>query len=412
MLNKDGNRELVYLARIEEIAPIDGYDRVEYARIGAGWWLIVRKDQFKVGDVGVYFEVDSRVPEKEPFMFLDKRHYKIKALRMCKVISQGLLMSVWDFGWHFNEAGLVIDSDGNRHSLDDESKFVTALLGVTYADDEDNNRKPAFVDKYKVMAQQFPKVFRLRLVRWLMRRNWGKKFMYFFFGGKKKKKSRGGWKWTWVSKSDQERCQNMPFIFKDSESTYTETTKIDGTSSTYVLEKNGFNWNFYVCSRNVVFESENQANYLSDTENVYFQVAEKWHIKEFLMDYAKRHNVTGVALQGETAGCSLGGVKIQGDPHQFGELRFFGFDLYVKGVGKTDILEARKECAEYGIDWVPVVNTEFVVPATCDELLEHATGDCEAEGAHGLREGYVYRKNGDPKFSFKAVSPEYLIQKG
>ena len=38
----------------------------------------------------------------------------------------------------------------------------------------------------------------------------------------------------------QERCQNMPWIFNDQEATYIETTKIDGTSSTYVLEKQKF----------------------------------------------------------------------------------------------------------------------------------------------------------------------------
>lgn len=31
MLNKDGVRELVYVARIEEIRPIPNYDRVEHA---------------------------------------------------------------------------------------------------------------------------------------------------------------------------------------------------------------------------------------------------------------------------------------------------------------------------------------------------------------------------------------------
>ena len=98
MLNAEGNRELAYVVTIDEIRPIEGYDRVEHARVG-GWWVIVRKDQFKVGDLAIYIEVDSKVPEKEPFMFLDKRNFKVKTLKMCKVISQGLLMSAEDFGW-------------------------------------------------------------------------------------------------------------------------------------------------------------------------------------------------------------------------------------------------------------------------------------------------------------------------
>ena len=58
-----------------------------------------KKDQFQVGDPAIYIEVDSKVPEKEPFMFLEKKHFKVKTQKMCKVISQGLLMHPNDFGW-------------------------------------------------------------------------------------------------------------------------------------------------------------------------------------------------------------------------------------------------------------------------------------------------------------------------
>ena len=80
MLDKNGNRQLAYVVAIDEIRPIEGYDRVEYARVG-GWWVIVRKDQFKVGDLAIYIEVDSKVPEKEPFMFLEKRNFKRNTLK-------------------------------------------------------------------------------------------------------------------------------------------------------------------------------------------------------------------------------------------------------------------------------------------------------------------------------------------
>ena len=101
MLNKDGQRELAYIVAIDEIRPIPNYDRVEHARVG-GWWVIVKKDQFQVGDLAIYIEVDSKVPEKEPFMFLEKKHFKVKTQKMCKVISQGLLMHPYDFGWCSN----------------------------------------------------------------------------------------------------------------------------------------------------------------------------------------------------------------------------------------------------------------------------------------------------------------------
>ena len=91
-------RALVYITTLDEIKPIEGYDRVEYGRVG-GWWCIINKaDNMQVGDKVVYFEVDSKVPSNdERFAFLEKRHYKIKTLKMCKVISQGLIMPITAF---------------------------------------------------------------------------------------------------------------------------------------------------------------------------------------------------------------------------------------------------------------------------------------------------------------------------
>ena len=99
MLNKQGERELAYVARVTEILPIEGADRVEIAKIN-GWTCVVAKDAFKVNDLGIFFEADAKVPEKEPFLFMEKRHYKVKVQKFFKgtVISDGLLMSFEDFG--------------------------------------------------------------------------------------------------------------------------------------------------------------------------------------------------------------------------------------------------------------------------------------------------------------------------
>ena len=86
MLNKDGQRELAYVVLVDGIEELPGYDRVESAVIG-GWRCIVPKGQFKVGDPGIYFEIDSKVPNANPaFAFLEKRNYKIKTQKMCKSI--------------------------------------------------------------------------------------------------------------------------------------------------------------------------------------------------------------------------------------------------------------------------------------------------------------------------------------
>ena len=74
-------RALAYVVTIDEIRPIEGYDRVEYARTN-GWWVIINKaDNLHVGDKCVYFEVDSKVnPLDERFAFLEKRDYRIKTI--------------------------------------------------------------------------------------------------------------------------------------------------------------------------------------------------------------------------------------------------------------------------------------------------------------------------------------------
>ena len=107
MLNpKTNERELVYVVRIDDIKPIEGRDRVECAVVG-GWTVMVRKDQFKPGDLGIYFEIDSKVPAKEPFMFLEGKHFKIKTQKYKtpngQFWSQGLLMAASDFGWIYME---------------------------------------------------------------------------------------------------------------------------------------------------------------------------------------------------------------------------------------------------------------------------------------------------------------------
>ena len=67
-------------------------------------------------------------------------------------------------------------------------------------------------------------------------------------------------------------------------------------------------------------------------------------------------------------------------------------------------------CEDFGIPWVPITSTNFILPDTVEELLAHADGPCEAEGASGLREGYVYHKVGQTNLSFKAVSNKYLLK--
>ena len=280
MLNKNGERELAYVVRIDAIEPIVGSDNCEAAIVG-GWRIMVRKGTFQTGDLAVYFEIDSKVDTTKPeFEFLAKRGGKIKTQRYTfggkgLMISQGLLMSAKDFHW---EPSYYTEPDGAHTmvSIGDyhEHDPLTQILGVTYAEAEDNARKGNGDPnaKYKSMAARHQKIFKQKWARWMMRREWGRKIMFFFFG--KKKDSPKGWptgKFPGVSKTDQERCENMPWILND-KTPFIVTQKCDGSSGTYILERKGFGrFEFYVCSRNVRMADEKQECFYG-TNNYYWDL--------------------------------------------------------------------------------------------------------------------------------------------
>ena len=386
MLNKEGQRELAYIIKIDEIKPIEGADKVEVAVVN-GWRIMVRKGQFQPGDLAVYFEIDAQVPEKEPFMFLAQKHFKIKTQKYFKgtVISQGLLMSFEDFGW-----------SADQHKLGD---FVTEELGVTYADAEDNTRKANSVDRYKKMAQRHGKLFSKQPYRWLMRREWGKKLLFLFYGRKKDKKT--GWP-EWVKKTDEERIQNMPWILESGEK-WIVTEKIDGTSTSFTMKRHGKRkFDFYVMSRNVVFDKPDKACFYES--NVYLEMAEKYHIEEVLRNFLMEHPAAEwVTLQGETYGKSIQKREYGIDDHAFA-----GFNLITSNEGRWNSVKAEEAMSKYGIDWVPILEINFELPKTVDEMLAYA-GRFASELDGGMREGVVVRSQ-DGAQSFKAVSNAFLLK--
>lgn len=405
MVNQQtGERELAYVVTIDEIKPIQGYDRVEYARTN-GWWVVVRKGQFSVGDLAIYFEIDSKVPQMECFKFLASKHYKIKTQKMCKVISQGLLMHPDDFGWTCAN-GEIKTNEGDTYHLGD---FVTTKLGVTYADADDQARKTQKSDpeaKYRAMSQRHSDLFKKKPIRWLMKRDWGKKILFVFFGKKKNNiPTHFPTKFAGVSKTDQERVENMPWILKN-KNPWIKTLKIDGTSSTYILERK--RWphknEFYVCSRNVRQLTPDQKCYHDD--NVYWNMAYKYKIQEtlqFILDM--NPELKWVALQGETCG-----VGVQGNPHKVPDTRFYGFHYTDSKIGRWNPLNAKIKFEAFNIPWVPIVDDNYILPDTMEKFKASADGRCEIPDSCGLREGYVYYSTLNPEQSFKNVSAQYLLK--
>lgn len=387
---KTGQRELAYVVTIDEIKPIEGYDRVEHARVN-GWWVIISKnDNLSVGDKCVYFEVDSRCPNTdERFAFLEKRNYKVKTLKMCRVFSQGLLMPLSLFP-----------------ELDDAEvgTFLTEKLGIKYAVDEDNERKAAKVNKdkkYQSMAARNAKLFKKKPFRWLMKREWGRKLLFALFG--KKRDNPRGWPthFPYIHKTDEERCENIPWVL-NYERPLTVTEKLDGTSTTFILERKKHNkFEFYVLSRNVRQADEKQECY--HDHNIYWDMAFKYdvenHLRQFLIE---NPDCPYVCIQGESVG------SVQGNPLKLTEDDFYCFNFIDGRKGRLPSPEGKAIVELWNMKWVPILDTEFKMPADMEEFKAMATAKSVVNPAV-WREGIVLR---DPTndFSFKNVSREYLMK--
>ena len=385
----NGERALAYVVTVDEIQPLEGYDRVVYARTN-GWWCIVGKDELHVGDKAVYFEVDSKVPaDDKRFEFLEKRNYKIKTQKMCKVYSQGLMMPLSAFP-ELGDAPVGTD--------------VTKKLRIIYADPEDNERKGGGDPnaKYKSMAARHQKLFKSKPVRWLMRRKWGKNLMFMLFG---RKKDRPKGFPSFVAKTDEERVENQPWRVGDGK-TYIATEKLDGTSCTYALKrlpKKTFSkqeYEFYVCSRNIRQKDEDQKCY--HDHNIYWDLAFKYniedHLKQFLLE---RPDCTWACIQGEGVG------SVQGNPLKLKEDDLYVFNFITDVDGRWNSYDGKLLIEKFGMKWVPILG-EVTMPDTMEELKETADGKSVVNPAVD-REGLVYRGL-DGQDSFKNVSRKYLLK--
>ncbi|MGV3620398.1 MAG: RNA ligase (ATP), partial [Archangium sp.] len=168
-------RTLASVARITDITPIAGADRVELARV-AGWQCVVKKNEFKPGQLAVYLEIDSVPPDTVEFSWLWKggprpEKFRIRTMTMRGQLSQGLLVPL---------------------TFDDvkEGDDVTSRLGVT---------------KYEPPAPS----------------------------------GMGDWRAPFpssVPKTDEMRVQAVPQVLEELRGKpFVATVKMDGTSATFVM---------------------------------------------------------------------------------------------------------------------------------------------------------------------------------
>lgn len=236
-------RKLATIRKIDDIGPIEGADAIEVATVG-GWKIVIKKDEFKVGDLACYFEIDSWMPVelapflskgKEPREFEGVKGERLRTIKLRGQLSQGLLIPM-------REIETFI---GNPLRRFEEGEDVTQALGIL---------------------------------------KWEKTIPAQLAGQVK-----GNFP-TQIPKTDQERVQNLTKEIQAAQgAVYEVTEKLEGSSMTCYL----IDGEFGVCSRNLDLKR--------DENNSFWKVAIEDDIENkmrFSDNFAIQGELIGPGIQG------------------------------------------------------------------------------------------------------------------
>lgn len=354
------NRKLVRLERVEIIEDIPEAEKIVLAHI-KGWQCVVKKGEFKEGDWGLYFEVDSFLPVTDArFEFLRKGCYKkmgekegfrLKTIKLRGTISQGLLLPLKEFNEFIPFAPFV-------------GEDLSESLGVI------KYEPPIPAQLTGIQKGNFP---------------------------------------GYIPKTDAERIENLPEIFsKYPDMDFEVTEKLNGTSCTIFYNDCQFDCQFGICSRNLE---------LCDTpENTLWNVARKHNLQEKMVTLNRN-----LAIQGEMCGEGINKnpLKLQGQ-----ELFVFDiYDIYKQEY--LDPKERIKMVIELGLEHVPIISMsektlidiailQGISPTmnSMSKLIQRSNGKSKIN-PDAKREGLVYKsyqkdKHGN-RMRFKTISREFLL---
>ena len=373
-------RKLASIRNILEIRSIEGADLIEIAVID-GWQVIVKKGEFKVADLAVYFEIDSFLPVRPEFEFLRKNCFKImnnceegfrlKTMKLRGAISQGLLLPISEF------------KELRKVKLGDD---VTDILKVKLYEPPTSSqimpmRKKTKFRKFLELLQDLTFKICPPLARYifppLFRKLYGERRLGFP---------------RFVPKTDEERIQNLVSKLPElSQNTYEVSIKLDGSSLT-VFKRNK---EAGVCSRNLLINK-------NDKNNNYNRIEQKYDIISKLHKYGKN-----IAIQGE-----MFGEGIQGNPEKIKGIDFRVFNIYdIDNCRYVNTAERLNICAELELNHVPILHYEFSIDGmNIEDFLKMAEG----ESLHSnCREGIVFKANNYVNNylpSFKCISNKYLLK--
>ena len=353
--------------------------------------MVVQKGEYKPGDLTVYVEIDSVLPERPEFEFLRPKNFRVKTMKLNAVTKDGVKIPIFSQGICFPVSilpGNVIDPDLPKDML--VGTDVTEFLGIKKYDEYGDETDDSESDESKSVVLNAVKsfLFRHRLTRPLASALFSKK-------------DQGSTAFpSIVSKTDETRIQSLPHLLDRKDITLVGREKIDGQSGTFILKKapklfsfSRQKYEFIVCSRNKRIPVCDNSSY--------WRVAEKYKIESVLKNLIDPDD-DWICLQGEVVG-----PKIQGNKYKLNDYDLYCFNLITpKGIVPCGIAE--DDVAALGMKWVPLVYSAYKMPDSVEEVLKDATGQSALCG-DVLREGIVFR-NYEEGISFKAVSPYFLIK--
>lgn len=373
-------RKLAHIEQIVSLEPIENSDFLEKATV-LGWHVVVKKDEFKVGDKVIYIEVDSVLPEKEEFEFMAKYKYRVKTIKLRGQVSQGMILPV----------SYLSKNDKLLDKILQIGTDVTFDLGITKYLSK-SERDELAEDGCKIALEKS------RLKKFMYRFNWYRRLFM-------PRKQVVGFPY-WVKKTDEERIQNIPQVLKDfkDELVYI-TEKVDYQSATFTgkmlpnttpiigkyLPKK---FKFIVASRNLMN---------NDKSSLYWQIATKYNLEKIL-----KENPT-LTIQGEQ-----GSSKVQGNKYGISEPKIWIFNIYDHEkdyhYGYYQMLDF---CMKYSLTTVPHIGFFKLkdIATTVDEMVEYSKGKSIINPKIN-REGVVVRCICDGKklLSFKTINPDFLLK--
>ena len=366
-----------------ETKELHDYTNVHYIRV-LEWWCVAPKD-IKLGDLVVYFEIDSLLPQNDNrFSFLASKKFRIKPIKICGVVSQGLVLPLSEFP----------ELKGCK-----ECDFVTDKLHVEKYDPESVNEGSvkSKVSGFQRAVDSHPKFFKNPIVKYLMKY---KPARWLFSKIFVKKKDKCSWP-EWLPKTGSERIQNMPHLFgcKDK---YIITEKVDGASTSFILNEKD---KYIVCSHNVIKNQDKNSdggNFYKT--NIWAESGANYNIESVLRSLKKELKLKTVAIQGETYG---DGIQKRNYSLKNNKHGFVVFHIWFDGV-RQPIKDMIAICDKYNIPHVHVYNYEYSIPDTVEQIIEDVDNS-KSNIDGGDIEGFVFYSQ-DGQQNFKCVSPNFLLK--